>query len=204
MNVVASEPEVSPRGADHTRLRILAATRELYATRGTRGTTTREVAVRAGVNEATLFRHFGTKQQLVDAMLEYYGRLDAQYQSLAHVLSFDTIEEQLSALATGAVETMRCKKDLIRMTMAEEIINPEGNSCAWRSPSEARRLYTEFFEAKTASGELHGDAELLACTFMSFFFSYVMAQKIWGPYDRPIEQVVPTIVDLFLNGARTN
>jgi AcrR family transcriptional regulator len=47
---------------EDTRSRILAAAREIFALKGTRGTTTREVADRAGVNEATLFRHFGTKQ----------------------------------------------------------------------------------------------------------------------------------------------
>ena len=50
--------------------RILAAARELFERNGTRGTTTREVAERAGVNEATLFRHFGSKAALLDAMRE--------------------------------------------------------------------------------------------------------------------------------------
>ncbi len=57
---------------DQTRARILAAAREIFARKGTRGTTTREVADRAGVNEATLFRHFGTKQTLLHDMLEHY------------------------------------------------------------------------------------------------------------------------------------
>ena len=56
-------------GVEDTRLRILAATRTLYASKGSRGTTTREVAILAGVNEATLFRHFGTKTLLLTAML---------------------------------------------------------------------------------------------------------------------------------------
>ena len=60
-------------GVDQTRLRILGAARELYAEKGSRGTTTREVADRAGVNEATLFRHFGTKGQLLSAMLEHFS-----------------------------------------------------------------------------------------------------------------------------------
>ncbi|MEO7039366.1 MAG: helix-turn-helix domain-containing protein, partial [Candidatus Elarobacter sp.] len=51
----------SHAGVEDTRTRILAAARELFERNGTRGTTTREVAERAGVNEATLFRHFGSK-----------------------------------------------------------------------------------------------------------------------------------------------
>ena len=200
--MIQGDTESEVRGADQTRLRILAATRELFASRGTRGTTTREVAVRAGVNEATLFRHFGTKQQLVDAMLEFYSRSEAQWPDLADVGSLKTLEEQLLAIGATAIDTMLRRQDLIRMTMAEEIVNPKGNSCAWRGPGESRRMLVEFFEHKTSSGELSGDPELLACAFLSFFFAYVMARKIWGPYDKPAEHVVPSIVKLFLNGAR--
>ncbi len=57
-------------GVEDTRARILAAARDLFERNGTRGTTTREVAERAGVNEATLFRHFGSKRALLDAMRE--------------------------------------------------------------------------------------------------------------------------------------
>jgi AcrR family transcriptional regulator len=202
VNAAVSESDVL-RGADQTRLRILAATRALYASRGTKGTTTREVAISAGVNEATLFRHFGTKQQLVDAMLEYYGRLETPWQSLSHLTAYPTIEEQLGALGTSAIESMLRKQDLMRMTMAEELTNPGGTSCAWQAPSEARRVLVEFFENKIASGELRGEAEFLACSFMSFFYAYVMARKIWGAYDRPADHVVTSIVELFLNGART-
>jgi len=202
VSLAAHETDVL-RGADQTRLRILAATRALYASRGTKGTTTREVAVAAGVNEATLFRHFGTKQQLVDAMLEYYGRLETPWQSLSHLTAYPTIEEQLEALGTSAIESMLRKQDLMRMTMAEELINPGGTSCAWQAPSEARRMLVEFFENKVASGELQGEAEFLACSFMSFFYAYVMAKKVWGAYDRPADHVVTSIVELFLNGART-
>ena len=63
-------PATSHAGVEETRARILAAAREIFERNGTRGTTTREVAERAGVNEATLFRHFGSKRALLDAMRE--------------------------------------------------------------------------------------------------------------------------------------
>jgi AcrR family transcriptional regulator len=47
------------------RNRILKAAGELYAETGFRGTTTRQIAQLAGVNEVTLFRHFGSKTALL-------------------------------------------------------------------------------------------------------------------------------------------
>jgi AcrR family transcriptional regulator len=47
------------------RERILEAATALYSTVGFRGTTTRRIAADAGVNEVTLFRHFGSKEALI-------------------------------------------------------------------------------------------------------------------------------------------
>jgi AcrR family transcriptional regulator len=48
-----------------TRQRILKAALDVYGQRGFRGATTRRIAALAGVNEVTLFRHFGSKQALL-------------------------------------------------------------------------------------------------------------------------------------------
>jgi len=45
--------------------KILKAATELYAETGFRGTTTRQIAQLAGVNEITVFRHFGSKTVLL-------------------------------------------------------------------------------------------------------------------------------------------
>ncbi len=52
------------------RLQILAVAAELFARRGFRGTTTRQIAERAGINEAILFRHFSRKEDLYWAILD--------------------------------------------------------------------------------------------------------------------------------------
>lgn len=43
----------------------------LFSQKGFGGTTTKEIAKAAGVNEAIIFRHFATKQKLYEAILEY-------------------------------------------------------------------------------------------------------------------------------------
>ena len=48
---------------------ILAATLEVLGEHGLKGSTTRAIAERAGVNEVTLFRRFGSKQALITAAI---------------------------------------------------------------------------------------------------------------------------------------
>jgi len=52
------------------RQQILKTAIRLFAQKGFRGTTTREIALAAGVNEVTIFRHFASKQELYTAILE--------------------------------------------------------------------------------------------------------------------------------------
>jgi len=61
---------------DETRERILGAADELFGQLGFDVTTTRDIAARSGVNKALIHYHFGTKDDLLEALLEgYYARL---------------------------------------------------------------------------------------------------------------------------------
>jgi AcrR family transcriptional regulator len=52
------------------RRQILRTASGIFARRGYRGTTTREIAERAGINEALLFRHFSSKAKLYWTLIE--------------------------------------------------------------------------------------------------------------------------------------
>ena len=61
---------MSTRGdAAVTRQAILAAARELFAARGVDGVSVRQIAAVAGVNHALVHRYFGTKSDMVAAIL---------------------------------------------------------------------------------------------------------------------------------------
>src|SRR6266536_4909546 len=64
----ADEPRLRS-DARRNRARILAAASEVFAERGMEATTD-EIAARAGVGHATVFRRFPTKDDLVAAVLE--------------------------------------------------------------------------------------------------------------------------------------
>src|SRR3954449_5651934 len=57
--------------AEDRRLQIIDVARELFASRGFEGTTTRELAEKIGINEALLFRHFPSKEELYWAVLQH-------------------------------------------------------------------------------------------------------------------------------------
>jgi TetR/AcrR family transcriptional regulator len=55
---------------DDRRRQLIDVAIDLFAQKGFGGTTTREIAAAAGVTEAVIFRHFATKQDLYQAILD--------------------------------------------------------------------------------------------------------------------------------------
>ena len=62
------------RDAQGTRLRILHAAGAVFAERGYEAATVRDIAARAGVNQALIFRYFGSKKALLTEVMAQDGK----------------------------------------------------------------------------------------------------------------------------------
>lgn len=60
----------------HRKERLILTTIEIIDDLGIQGLSTREIARRQNISEATLFRHFKSKNELLLAVLEYYSKFD--------------------------------------------------------------------------------------------------------------------------------
>jgi AcrR family transcriptional regulator len=194
-------PQRSHAGVEETRARILAATREIFERNGTRGTTTREVAERAGVNEATLFRHFGSKAALIGAMREDSCGVEA-FRNLLSGFDGHDLASDIRTLGHMAVQQMAKQRALMCIALAEDAIEggpPDFDSPEWRGPRGILDLLTDYFAARVAENRVSGDPKLLARILMGLMFQLVVARKLWGA--GPIEsETTDALVDVFLNG----
>ncbi|HEX2055283.1 MAG TPA: helix-turn-helix domain-containing protein, partial [Nitrospiraceae bacterium] len=81
-------PHRRPDGTSSSRTRqasLIAAATSLFAARGFRGTTTKEIANAAGVSEALLFKYFPTKRALYAAILAEKADLSALVEAIDEV-----------------------------------------------------------------------------------------------------------------------
>lgn len=69
-DLAAKHPDI-PVGREAVVAAILTSAADLFAERGPAATSIREIAARAKVNHGLVFRHFGAKQELVGAVLNY-------------------------------------------------------------------------------------------------------------------------------------
>ena len=63
---------VYERRLERNKERILRATLELFQVHGIKKTTTNDIARKAGVSPATVYNHFGSKEDLVRAAVRYF------------------------------------------------------------------------------------------------------------------------------------
>jgi AcrR family transcriptional regulator len=110
-------PNVRGRG----RQLLLDAARELFAERGFKGTSTRDIAERAGVSEVMIFRHFGSKANLfqesvVEPFTSFMQRYIADYRSREHGKL--SPEEEGRAFYTGLFDVLRAEREALLALMA--------------------------------------------------------------------------------------
>ncbi len=189
------------RSPEETRDRIIAATRRLFARKGRRGTTTREIAELAGVNEATLFRHFGHKDALIEACVRRYCDT-VELQELLASLDGD-LEADLRRIASALVDRMESVRDLIIASLVENEHESTVGDIAWRTPIAIREIVAEYMARRVNSRELRGEPERLARLFMGMCFAHVVGRKKFPEsLAGGVEQAVAFMVDVFLNGSR--
>jgi AcrR family transcriptional regulator len=113
------------RSSSEVRTLLIGSARELFAERGFAGTTTREIANRASVDETVLFRNFGSKEQLFDAaVVEPIDRFIEEYVDhwLSLPLAAGNSEEMLRQFVRSLYELAEGNRELLRASTSEHLV----------------------------------------------------------------------------------
>ena len=195
----------SPSKPDETRTRIIEAASRLFAEKGFVGATTRAIAEEAEVNEVTLFRHFGSKENLVKAIMEQHGGPAIAADLEAH-FSGDYVQD-LTFIGHAMMRVMTERSNAMRMAICEAGNFPEFQQVVAENPRQLRRMLARYFERQMTEGVIHqGHAEVLAQAFLGMFFSYVILHGFLLDSLQPVvspEEVVVQFVSLFVRGTLT-
>jgi AcrR family transcriptional regulator len=180
---------------------LLAIAADLFAERGLRATTVRDIADAAGILSGSLYHHFDSKESMVDEILR--GFLDAlfgRYREIAAqhlspldtlqavvVASFHAIDEHHAAVAIYQAEARR---------LAEQARFGYIN----KRLTEFRRLWHEVLQAGVADGSLRPDLDVE----LSYRF---LRDTVWVgvSWYRPggklgIDQIAQQYLSIVLNG----
>jgi AcrR family transcriptional regulator len=115
--------------AEDRRQQILEVAKSIFARKGYEGTTTREIATAAKVNEAIIFRHFPTKEELYWAVIDFSCRsTDARGQMLERLRRGGDLQSVFRDLALEILNRRQRDQTLTRLLFFSALENHELSS----------------------------------------------------------------------------
>jgi AcrR family transcriptional regulator len=192
---------------DAKRQEILQAAIELFAAKGFRGTTTRDLAAKAGVNEAIIFRHFVNKTELYRAILEekVHQNKDAHYKEVEQLAATTDIRSFLEFLGNQFIQRHEQDSTFMRLLLfsaleGHELVDMFLESMSIRDPMAA------YMERQMNEGKFRRmNPYLAARAFLGMFVCHIQMQEIFGQknkhqFDR--KEAVETFVSIFIEGMK--
>jgi len=192
---------------DPTHLRILDAAAQVFTTQGYARATTRAIAAAAGVNEVTLFRHFGSKRNLALAAIDQYSALPDLADLLSNQISGD-YGQDMWLLGRTFQAFMAQRHVAIRMMLCEAENLPELREIVRQMPRSLREMLGGYLRQQIARGAVRDlNPEVMAQAFYGIFFAYNISQSLQAESifpDVAPEVVIDQFVDIFVQGTAVN
>ncbi|MEW6238613.1 MAG: TetR/AcrR family transcriptional regulator [Candidatus Omnitrophota bacterium] len=189
--------------ANQTHERILQAALKVFSQSGYKGASTRAIAKEAGVNEVTLFRHFGNKQSLFAEMIENYSTIP--YIKAARENGGKSLENRISRLGVQVIKVLEERRDLLSVLLSDGArLKNQGEDLLRGGPGRVLEHLILWFREARKAGEIRKiEPEAAARVFMGIFFFYMIFQKILpGEKFFPVNEkaMVGEFVEILLRG----
>jgi AcrR family transcriptional regulator len=192
--------------AEDRRHQILQVATELFAGRGFEGTTTREIARRAKVNEAIIFRHFPTKDDLYWAVIEAKCQSSAKKEFLSEILEAgEPVRETFVKLADTILRRREKDQTLARLLLYSALENHRLSQRFFQSyVADYYEILGDYIQKRINDKEFRPvDPQLAARGFLGMIVYHSLIQDLFGgnkfqTYD--LREVAESMADIWLQG----
>ena len=188
------------------RRQIIRTASTLFARRGYRGTTTREIAERAGINEALLFRHFPSKEKLYWTIIEEQCGARGRRHKIRQILEAGGSDlEVFAAIAREFLVRTARDTELTRLLWFTALENHKLSRRFFRTfVAVYYEALAEHIRRRTREGAFRNvDALLSARGFLGMVVYHFLVQELFGgeKYQKfDPEAVAGTLAEIWLNG----
>jgi TetR/AcrR family transcriptional regulator len=191
------------------RSQLIEAAMDLFSRKGFAGTTTREIALAAGVSEAIIFRHFATKRDLYTAIIEHNIHSAGAKQVLAGLdacMKRRDDEGLFRLIATEMIEEHRRDARFERLMLHASL---EGHELATIYRSEfglpifaTLRAYLDRRQRSGALRHIDSGAMIVAIAGMAHYYALNADNANPGGLKLKDEQVVEAFTRIMMDGIR--
>jgi len=189
-------------GQTDTRTRIIDSALDLFSKQGYDSTTTRSIAERSGVNELTLFRNFGSKENLLSEVIDHHFN-EVLYNGSVDFEPTGNPDEDLFRIVSGIRAILWEEEDLYRLMLREVARNEIVASKLGKFPVMMKGLMlSRFRDAIGGKMDERFDLETAGIFLASYFIRSEMMRIMLGkdPFQDIDESRSREVIDIFLNG----
>ena len=206
-----SQPEADPTptrlSANQRREQLIQVAVDLFSRKGFNGTTTREIAVAAGVTEAIIFRHFETKEQLYKAIID--SKLNCAdtavwLADLQRAMDRDDDRAVFQGLIKAIITTHRTDPKFERLMLYAAL---EGNEIAMTYMQQVTASIVEVFRRYFARRQKEGrlrpiPSDLALAAIVGMAQHYALSKYVHGTKNRglPDEQALESFTQIAMSG----
>jgi TetR/AcrR family transcriptional regulator len=190
------------------RQQIIRTAMELFARKGFKGTTTKEIAMAAGVNEALIFRHFPTKQDLYSAIIDF--KMGEYQQKIRGVIERDI--ERLDDyalfedLAYGVLELHRQDGTFMRLLLHSALEGHELSRMFFQSQAAPNFQFIADYIARRIKDGVYRPVQpkAMARAFFGMISYQAQIRELFDPEGAILKlssrQAARLFADMFLQG----
>jgi AcrR family transcriptional regulator len=194
------------RGQERRR-QIIEAAASLFAQKGFRGTTTREIAEAVGVSEAALFKYFATKEKLYTAIIDSKAKTEEVVAAAGVAAQRWDDQGVFEAVALTLMERTTQDTTLMRLLLFSALEGHELSTIFFET--RVRKLHqflSRYIEDRIKQGAFREVDPLLAArSFVGMVIHYLLIHELFGvrrASGHSTKKAVETFVNLFLGGIR--
>lgn len=186
---------------DETQNKIITATMKLVMERGYSSTTTKDIALMAGVNECTIFRKFKGKKEIVLSAM----KLPEWNPSLSDKLFVSCGELEKDLISFSEIYMRKVTPQMVKVSIGLRTpeLFPDTAEGILKVPRTFKKVLENYFEMMRTKGKIwRNDYENMAMTFLSLNFGFVFLKASFGEKITKLkkEDYIKNSVQMFIKG----
>ena len=202
-------PHGGRMAGEERRLQILRVAMRLFSHRGFRGTTTKEIAIAAGVSEAMVFRHYATNVDLYTAILDYKvcgGGLKDPRELVADAIREKDDRAVFEGLANGMMSHHQNDTEFLRLLTHSALEEHQLADMFWETT--VREMYDflgGYIRERQHDGAFRDiDTAIVVRSFLGMIIHHSLNNTLWDKTRRILnitnERAASEFTNILLNG----
>jgi TetR/AcrR family transcriptional regulator, cholesterol catabolism regulator len=198
--MTVNKPNTRKAQAEERRLQIMETALKVFAARGFKTASIKDIAEAAGISQGLMYHYFSSKEALLAATIKQYSFLE-ELRGILSTRDDQPADQVLLETATKFLNTLEKRKDMVRILIHDVAFDPE-LSDAWSMMfHQGVGLLKKFIDSRISRGELKPhNTEITARFMLSSVVMFHLTRDIFKDSRVSTGEYLKGVLDTLMRG----